>query len=398
MAFGSFLRSLLSAFSTSSRRSSHSVHQARRSRENTPPRQHEQQRPQLPRPQQQKRPHQHQQNPPPKTKTPQPQPTRAPAPSATRNIRDGSAHKRSSIASTRDRSRPPVVQQRPRAPTPRPNQAFPRPRGRRESRSSSRSRPPQSTHQRLDEHHHGRSRSLSLTPSTSSHPHHRRAITELHCSPTPVSNIGVISATDRAMGRETVTELIDLIAAHFSHIPYAVSGLAAMSFYGYHIKPFKVSIICPAHTREAQNCWARVQGMIAVPGKQDIWGVATSDGLFRQVRVRFPHDFDSAHTVRVGASEATILSLAGLADEIARTYVNELKHADLRRQEALGKEMMWVLERIVDMQQEEHMLTPERAPHLASDTFWVPFTLSYPDSLPLFEAAGWIIPHEEWHL
>ncbi|KAF4974377.1 hypothetical protein FZEAL_8709 [Fusarium zealandicum] len=224
----------------------------------------------------------------------------------------------------------------------------------------------------------------------------RHEASEPHNSSGAGSTVGVVSATDRAMSPETIREVIELIAVRFSHIPYAVSGLAAMAYYGYDVKPFKVSIICPEHTHEALKCWARAQGMLAIPRRQDIWGVTTADGLIRQFRVRFPHDFQDAHMVRAGTSSVAILSLAGLADEIARTYVNELKHADLGRQGALAKELMWVLQRIIVSGLEEHVLKPERAPHLVRETFWLPFTLSYPDSVPLFKAAGWTIPNDGW--
>ncbi|KAM6537638.1 Hypothetical protein NCS54_00157100 [Fusarium falciforme] len=223
----------------------------------------------------------------------------------------------------------------------------------------------------------------------------RHGTNRLLYSASPASNMGVVSATDRAMPPDIVREVINLIAARFSHIPYAVSGHAAMAYYGYDVKPFKVSIICPEHTRKPLKGWARTHDMLPIPGKTDIWGIPTSDGLFRQVRVRFPYDFGSAHIVKEGPTAAAVLSLPGLADELARTYVNELKHADLRRQESLGKELMWVLRRISTLKHDDHWLKPERAPHLVQDRFWLPFSLSYPASVPLFAAAGWSIPNAE---
>ncbi|KAM0441084.1 hypothetical protein ACHAPT_000389 [Fusarium lateritium] len=223
----------------------------------------------------------------------------------------------------------------------------------------------------------------------------RHGANRLLYSASPASNMGVVSATDRAMPPDVVREVINLIAARFSHIPYAVSGHAAMAYYGYDVKPFKVSIICPEHTRKPLKGWARTHDMLPIPGKTDIWGVATTDGLFRQVRVRFPYDFGSAHIVKEGPTAAAVLSLPGLADELARTYVNELKHADLKRQESLGKELMWVLQRISTLKHDDHWLKPERAPHLVQDRFWLPFSLSYPASIPLFAAAGWSIPNDE---
>ncbi|KLO87861.1 acetylxylan esterase precursor [Fusarium fujikuroi] len=97
------------------------------------------------------------------------------------------------------------------------------------------------------------------------------------------------------------------------------------------------------------------------------------------------------------ANPVSMLSLAGLADELARTYVNELKHSDRDRQENLAHEMIWILKRIIQCRLPEHALRPERIPHLTRETFWLPFTLSYPESVPLFAKAGWSIPNEGWY-
>ncbi|CCT62941.1 uncharacterized protein FFUJ_00454 [Fusarium fujikuroi IMI 58289] len=214
------------------------------------------------------------------------------------------------------------------------------------------------------------------------------------------SNEAIFLSDDRSMNREAVSEVVDMIAQRFSHIPYAVSGLAAMVYYGYEARPYRVSIVCPEHTRENQKCWAKAQGMIPIPRQRHVWGVATSDGIIQQIRVRFPYDFNEMHALKIGtagSNPVSMLSLAGLADELARTYVNELKHSDRDRQENLAHEMIWILKRIIQCRLPEHALRPERIPHLTRETFWLPFTLSYPESVPLFAKAGWSIPNEGWY-
>ncbi|KAG4293813.1 hypothetical protein FPRO06_00398 [Fusarium proliferatum] len=214
------------------------------------------------------------------------------------------------------------------------------------------------------------------------------------------SNEAIFLSDDRSMNREAVSEVVDMIAQRFSHIPYAVSGLAAMAYYGYEARPYRVSIVCPEHTRENQKCWAKAQGMIPIPRQRHVWGVATSDGIIQQIRVRFPYDFNEMHALKIGtagSNPVSMLSLAGLADELARTYVNELKHSDRDRQENLAHEMIWILKRIIQCRLPEHALRPERIPHLTRETFWLPFTLSYPESVPLFAKAGWSIPNEGWY-
>ncbi|KAF5557890.1 acetylxylan esterase precursor [Fusarium mexicanum] len=214
------------------------------------------------------------------------------------------------------------------------------------------------------------------------------------------STEAIFFSDDRSMNHEAVSEVVDMIAQRFSHIPYAVSGLAAMVYYGYEARPYRVSIVCPEHTRENQKCWAKAQGMIPIPRQRHVWGVATSDGIVQQIRVRFPYDFNEMHALKIGtagSNPVSMLSLAGLADELARTYVNELKHSDHDRQENLAHEMIWILKRIIQCRLPEHALRPERIPHLIRETFWLPFTLSYPESVPLFAKAGWSIPNEGWY-
>ncbi|KAH6960526.1 hypothetical protein DER45DRAFT_558052 [Fusarium avenaceum] len=212
----------------------------------------------------------------------------------------------------------------------------------------------------------------------------------------PTESIRTFISHDRSMNREAVSEVIDMIALRFSHIPYAVSGLAAMVYYGYDARPYKVSIVCPEHTRENQKCWAKAQGMIPIPRRSDIWGMATADGIVHQIRVRFPYDFEDMHALKIGSSAVSMLSLAGLADELARTYVNELKHSDHARQDNLAREMVWILQRIIQVRMPEHRLTPERIPRLTKETFWLPFSLAYPETVPLFAKAGWRIPSDGW--
>ncbi|KAM5355318.1 hypothetical protein ACJ41O_001964 [Fusarium nematophilum] len=207
------------------------------------------------------------------------------------------------------------------------------------------------------------------------------------------TTVGVVEATDRAMGPNEVRKVAKIIADRFSHIPFAITGHAAMTYYGYEeAKPFHVSVICPDHSREALACWARTQGMLVIPDKRDTWGVMTDDGFIRQVQVRFLEDFEHVQVIRGAGSSAKVLSLVAVADEIARTYVKELKYAGKKRQDGLGRDMRWVLKKIASLKIDGLRLNPNTAPHLVQETFWLPFTLSYPDTVPLFAEAGWPIP------
>ncbi|KLO87862.1 uncharacterized protein Y057_14879 [Fusarium fujikuroi] len=93
------------------------------------------------------------------------------------------------------------------------------------------------------------------------------------------SNEAIFLSDDRSMNREAVSEVVDMIAQRFSHIPYAVSGLAAMVYYGYEARPYRVSIVCPEHTRENQKCWAKAQGISLEPQGPGAMGVLAEEIL-----------------------------------------------------------------------------------------------------------------------
>ncbi|KAF7553792.1 hypothetical protein G7Z17_g3393 [Cylindrodendrum hubeiense] len=191
---------------------------------------------------------------------------------------------------------------------------------------------------------------------------------------------------DRAAIREAITRIAEL----FGHIPYVVCGLSAMLYYGFEGRPTShINLLCPAHSREAIRGWAIAQGMYPMPNRPDHFSLVTSNGIIRQVHVDYVDEgFEDVDAIRSSKTRALVLSLPGLADQIAQGYVTELECSAGRDQKVFATDMFWVLQKIAALGRKEHHLTPRRAPHIWLDTFWIPFTLSFPDSVPLFGAAG----------
>ncbi|KAH8174558.1 hypothetical protein LIA77_05977 [Sarocladium implicatum] len=195
-----------------------------------------------------------------------------------------------------------------------------------------------------------------------------------------------------AMSPSTVREVIGIIGRLFEHVPYAISGQAAMVYYGsQRHASTHVSILVPQASQHVARVWALAQGMHAVPFKSDCFAVSTRDGLLRMVRIKLVKDssFESVRTTRAGRSHARIITLPGLANQVASAYIADLKSgAPVSRQSGYARDMRWVLRRIADIRLHEHWLTPARVPDVLKREFWLPFTMSFPEIVALFEVAG----------
>jgi hypothetical protein len=84
-----------------------------------------------------------------------------------------------------------------------------------------------------------------------------------------------------------------------------------------------------------------------------------------------------------------VLGLPSIADDIARVYVKILEAGEpVGRQHATADLLLWALRKMVDSRRPVDTLNRDVAPHILHGSFWEPFTLAYPVSLPLFERAG----------
>ena len=194
------------------------------------------------------------------------------------------------------------------------------------------------------------------------------------------------------MSPSTVREVVGIVGRLFEHVPYAVSGQAAMVYYGSdRYAPSHVSILVPQASQHVARVWALAQGMQSIPFQSDCFAVSTRDGSLRTVRIKLVKDssFESVQTVRAGRSRARIITLPCLVNQVAGAYIADLKSgASISRQKAYARDMRWILSRITDVHLHEHYLSPEKVPEVLKRDFWMPFTISFPDTVNLFQFAG----------
>lgn len=190
----------------------------------------------------------------------------------------------------------------------------------------------------------------------------------------------------------TVNEVVDCVGRLFDHIPYAVCGTAALIYYGYRAySPDHVSITCPEESKEAIRCWALAKGMTPLPDNPDGFSVRVANGRSCPVCIKFmKNGFEALEVVRVGPGQASMVTLPSIANTIARSYVFRLHSSSTDRQALYARYLAWTLKRMAEIPPSDPIqrLTPERARDIISRSFWIPFTLSYPETVPLFAAAG----------
>ncbi|KAL6816406.1 hypothetical protein J3E69DRAFT_93633 [Trichoderma sp. SZMC 28015] len=190
----------------------------------------------------------------------------------------------------------------------------------------------------------------------------------------------------------TVNEVIDCVGRLFDHIPYAVCGTAALIYYGYRAySPDHVSITCPEESKEAIRCWALAKGMTPLPDNPDGFSVRVASGRSCPVCIKFmKNGFEQLEVVRIGPGQASMVTLPSIANTIARSYVFRLHSSSTDRQALYARYLAWTLKRMAEIPPTDPVqrLTPERARDIVNRSFWIPFTLSYPETVPLFQAAG----------
>lgn len=235
-------------------------------------------------------------------------------------------------------------------------------------------------------------REASRTPERS----HSRSQRK-HSRHRSVGSIDSIPLKQNRMDRKVIKQVVSRVSDLFNHIPFVVSGLSAMVYYGFEgRRSTNITILCPASSREAIRGWAKAKALQTFPDKPDQFGIHTAEGGYRTLRVKYVDEgFEELHTLRSESMKTSVLSLAGLADQLAEGYIRELAVSNGRRQEGFATDMIWVLKRIASSSRPEHWLSPQRCPRIWDDTFWEPFTLSFPDSVPLFGAAGFGVEEAE---
>ncbi|KAM0329282.1 hypothetical protein ACHAQA_004587 [Verticillium albo-atrum] len=198
--------------------------------------------------------------------------------------------------------------------------------------------------------------------------------------------------SSEGMPPDVLAEVLDRIGALLSHVSYTVRGLAALSVYGFPCRlPSHVSIACPHYARDVIKCWAAAQGMVVLPFVSDAFGVPLPDGSIRRVRLEFVDGEVPFDWVAMGPSGTRIASMPSLLDALARKYVEI--GSPVRAVGVLGRDIAWLLQRIVEDGTPEQRLTAERVPNVASGDFWSLYTFTHPGMDEMFHHAGFVPPH-----
>ncbi|KAM0276181.1 hypothetical protein ACHAQH_006988 [Verticillium albo-atrum] len=188
-----------------------------------------------------------------------------------------------------------------------------------------------------------------------------------------------------------LAEVLDRLGALLGHVSYTVNGLAALSVYGLTARtPSHVTITCHLYARDVIKCWAAAQGMVIHPSAPDAFGVSLPDGSVRKVRLQFVDADVALDWVAMGPAGTRISSMPALLDTLAEKYIDA--SMPVRAVRTLGRDIIWLLRRIIEDGTPEQMITPERVPNLLRADFWSLFTFTHPGADGLFYEAGFRPP------
>ncbi|KAI0186114.1 hypothetical protein EV127DRAFT_484478 [Xylaria flabelliformis] len=186
------------------------------------------------------------------------------------------------------------------------------------------------------------------------------------------------------MSRAELAELFNLIHAALEHVPYAVCGLAALHDYELTDRQVnKVSIICPRTSRKNVMGWAATKGYEVDRGSI---GIPTSDGLVRKVRVKFiERGFEDLQRGRSTCSNATVLSIASLLDNVAAGWLDNKKRDDERALLVIANDIFACLDRIAASREN---VDPGHLPTFLGEAFFVDFNGRYANAGTEMARAG----------
>ncbi|KAI0599816.1 hypothetical protein F4775DRAFT_95678 [Biscogniauxia sp. FL1348] len=220
--------------------------------------------------------------------------------------------------------------------------------------------------------------------------------------------------TTTNLTREGLVELFDTLHLTLEHVPYAICGLGALIDHGFTArKASKISIICPAHSKDNVKAWAAARGY---PTYGDSVGVPLlRDGSLRRVRIKYLRGgFERLERVRSAASNATVLGLASQLDNVAAGWVehnrrrgerergsgkgkgkgsgdkDKDKDKDDRALATIAADVFWCLARASSKNKAAAplLLDPAYLPTLLGEDFFVPFTGRYVEARPEMARAG----------
>ncbi|KAI1488432.1 hypothetical protein F5X96DRAFT_685383 [Biscogniauxia mediterranea] len=210
--------------------------------------------------------------------------------------------------------------------------------------------------------------------------------------------------TTTNLTREGLVELFDTLHLTLEHVPYAICGLGALIDHGFTArKASKISIICPAHSKDNVKAWAAARGY---PTYGDSVGVPLlRDGSLRRVRIKYLRDgFERLERARSALSgSATVLGLASQLDNVAAGWVehnrrraerkdSKDREKDDRALATIAADVFWCLalaSKKKNKKPGQHgILDPAYLPTLLGEAFFVPFTGRHVDARPEMARAG----------
>ncbi len=196
---------------------------------------------------------------------------------------------------------------------------------------------------------------------------------------------------DTELDRNTVCSVINGLGDAFYHIPFAVCGVAAMVYYGYDKFTLnRISILCPAESAEVILCWARSRDMPLFAKDPTMFGYRMADGrvCFVRVRTQDSASFGELGFVHLGPFKTPVLTLPCLVNQFAKDYIGKLEEIAPEMQRRYAKDIMWMLDEMAHLDEPCQSFTPKHVCWVLSRGFWLPFTLSFPEAIDLFSAAG----------
>lgn len=189
-----------------------------------------------------------------------------------------------------------------------------------------------------------------------------------------------------------VCEVLDILGDLLLETSYAVSGDAAMVYYGHVRRQLQhIDIICPPRLKGAILSWIQFNGHSASSQLPDSFCIQTSDGRRRCVRVHGRGDFDELDNMREAWTAARILTLPSIASEAAIDYVEARESDDIPRALRSAADIFWLVRRMMADQREDQRLTQQSAGFLGSVDFLETFLPEYPRMKPLLQEAGFSI-------
>ncbi|KAI1497630.1 hypothetical protein F5X99DRAFT_432808 [Biscogniauxia marginata] len=225
----------------------------------------------------------------------------------------------------------------------------------------------------------------------------------LHDLPSPVSFSGMTNPTTRAQSQLRVrpsqqqpdwttsslthselAELFNVLHRTLEHVPYAICGLGALIDHGFTArKASRISIICPAYSKDNVKAWAAARGY---PTYADSVGLPMRDGSLRRVRIKYLHEgFERLERARSAIGDATVLSLASQLDSVAAAWLDNRRRGDERALATIAADVSWCLDRAA---RTRARLDPDSLPTLLGEDFFAPFTERHVGTRPDMARAG----------